>query len=271
MAITNLQRAICRIIAANRVNSGESYMAGGVALNYMIQAPRTSRDIDLFHDTQQALLASWDNDRALLSAHGFRVEVLRERPAFVEAVISKDDERILMQWSCDSAFRFFPLVQHDDLGLTLHPFDLATNKVLALVGRLEARDWVDLIYCHDRIQKTGYLMWAACGKDPGFSPAFILSEARKSGHYTPAELDTLSFEGPPPDCQALSRSWRAMLEEAQAIMELLPPERAGCCVLAEDNRLFQGGVDALREALRRRQLRFHAGRIKGAFPTFTVM
>jgi hypothetical protein len=28
-------------------------------------------------------------------------------------------------------------VRHDELGLTLHPFDLATNKLLALVGRGE--------------------------------------------------------------------------------------------------------------------------------------
>ncbi len=79
-----------------------------------------------------------------------------------------------MQWSRDSAFRFFPLVRHDELGLTLHPFDLATNKVLALIGRLEARDWIDVINCHDRIQPLGYLAWAACGKDPGFSPASVL-------------------------------------------------------------------------------------------------
>ena len=53
---------------------------------------------------------------------------------------SRDRESVLLQWVKDSAFRFFPLVEHADFGLTLHPFDLATNKVLALVGRLEVRD-----------------------------------------------------------------------------------------------------------------------------------
>jgi hypothetical protein len=32
------------------------------------------------------------------------------------------------------------LVEHPDFGLTLNPFDLATNKLLVLVGRLEVRD-----------------------------------------------------------------------------------------------------------------------------------
>jgi hypothetical protein len=39
---------------------------------------------------------------------------------------------VTIEWTRDSAFRFFPLVGHDDFGLVLHPFDLATNKVLAL-------------------------------------------------------------------------------------------------------------------------------------------
>jgi hypothetical protein len=51
MALTQLQRAICRLIAGNRIDSGESYVAGGVALNELIAAPRISRDIDLFHDS----------------------------------------------------------------------------------------------------------------------------------------------------------------------------------------------------------------------------
>jgi hypothetical protein len=49
MALTKLQRAICRLIARNRIDSGESYVAGGVALTELIAAPRISRDIDLFH------------------------------------------------------------------------------------------------------------------------------------------------------------------------------------------------------------------------------
>lgn len=51
----------------------------------------------------------------------------------------------------DSANRFFPLQPHEDLGLTLHPFDLATDKVPALVGRLEVRDWIDVIASHEHL------------------------------------------------------------------------------------------------------------------------
>ncbi len=80
MALTTLQREICRLIADNRVASGESYVAGGAALNELMRAPRISRDVDLFPDTEQALAADWDADRRLLEASGYRLRVVRERP-----------------------------------------------------------------------------------------------------------------------------------------------------------------------------------------------
>jgi hypothetical protein len=58
MALTTLQRTICRLIARHRISSGESYVAGGAALNEMAFADRLSHDIDLFHDTDAALARS---------------------------------------------------------------------------------------------------------------------------------------------------------------------------------------------------------------------
>ncbi|MCP4622792.1 MAG: hypothetical protein GY850_04580, partial [bacterium] len=148
MALTTIQRDICRLISKNRIQVGESYVAGGVALNTLINAPRVSRDIDLFHDSRDAVYTAWEADRTVLEEYKYTVTIVRERSSYVEAIVGRGQERVLMQWTSDSAFRFFPLMEHDELGLTLHPFDLATNKALALVGRLEVRDWIDLIQCH---------------------------------------------------------------------------------------------------------------------------
>ena len=136
MALTSLQRDVCRLLAAARRESGESYVAGGA----------------VFHDTAEAVARSWDRDRATLERSGYAVRTVRERPEYVEAVVSRQAQDLVVEWARDSAFRFSPLVEDDDLGLTLHPFDLATNKVLALVGRLEARDWIDVIDSHERLQ-----------------------------------------------------------------------------------------------------------------------
>jgi hypothetical protein len=73
MALTELQRRVCRLLADHRIASGESYVAGAVALNELIAASRVSMDIDLFHDTDEALDVSWAADRRLLEAHHFEV------------------------------------------------------------------------------------------------------------------------------------------------------------------------------------------------------
>jgi hypothetical protein len=70
-----------------------------------MRAPRVSRGVDLFHDTIQALAATWDADRQLLSAGDFDVRVVRERPSLVEAQVSRGEERVLLQWVQDSACR----------------------------------------------------------------------------------------------------------------------------------------------------------------------
>ena len=266
MALTGFQRSLCRLLAQNRIAGGESYVAGGAALNELMAASRVSRDLDLFHDTDAALAATWDADRRLLESHGFSIRVLRERPTYIEAQVSKEPDIVLMQWARDSAFRFFPLVEHEDLGLTLHPFDLATNKALALVGRLEVRDWIDVIQCHDRIQPLGYLAWAACGKDPGFSPAGILEQAARSSRYSAEEVRALSFEGDPPDAASLSRRWHTILDSAREVVKALPPNEVGKCVLTSDGTLFRGDAAGLRNAVGRGVILFHSGRIRGALP-----
>jgi hypothetical protein len=201
-----------------------------------------------------------------LEENGYSVRPLRERPSFVEAEVVRGDSAVVLQWARDSAYRFFPLIEHPEFGLTLHPFDLATNKVLALIGRLEVRDWVDVIECDERLQPFGYLAWAACGKDPGFSPASVLEHAARSGRYSTEEVSSLAFAGPAPDAGELSRRWRALLGAAREVVAQLPAQESGKCVLDQNGRVFRGDGPALREALAAASIAFHPGRIRGALP-----
>ena len=67
-------------------------------------------------------------------------------------------------------------LRSDIVGYTLHPIDLAINKLLAVAGRDEPRDFLDIIDLHTRTLPIGALCWAGAGKDPGFTP-FSLLEA----------------------------------------------------------------------------------------------
>jgi hypothetical protein len=266
MPLSPFQRAICRLIAENRIASGESYVAGGAAIGELIGGARLSEDIDLFHDTEEALVATWRADRTLLEASGYVVRPLRERPSFVEAEVARQSEAVRIQWVHDSAYRFFPLLTHDELGLVLHPLDLATNKLLALVGRVEVRDWIDTIQCHDALQPLGYLAWAACGKDAGFSPVSILEHAARSTRYSSAEVAELAFTGPPPDVAALLQRWRNMLQEARELIALLPADQVGRCVLLSNGELCRASTADLPDLLARSALIFHEGHVRGALP-----
>ncbi len=266
MPLTEFQRGVCRILAAKRVAAGEGYVAGGVALNEWIQAPRVSRDIDLFHDAKEAVLASWASDRETLSESGYDVFPLREFPSFVEAEVRRGPDAVMLQWVHDSAYRFFPLMEHADFGLVLHPLDLAINKALALIGRVEVRDWVDIISCHRRLQPLGCLVWAAAGKDPGLNPQFILEQAGRSAHYTKEEYASLAFQGTAPSAMELMGIWRDMLQESAEMIEVLPEDHIGCCMLKENGHPFAGTVEDLRVQLDQKHIRFHPGAVHGAWP-----
>ena len=74
MALTALQEEILRLLARNRVENAESYIAGGLALNYTLSTPCISRDIDIFHDSRVAMVRSWEMDRETLAKNGFAVK-----------------------------------------------------------------------------------------------------------------------------------------------------------------------------------------------------
>jgi hypothetical protein len=267
MALTRHQRDVCRLLAGERRARGESYVAGGAALGAALGTPRLSLDVDIFHDTLDAVGRSSERDRTTLEGAGYAVRLLRDRPGYVEALVTGVGGEVVLEWTRDSAFRFFPLVEHADLGLALHPFDLATNKVLALIGRLEVRDWIDAIECHERLQPLGYLAWAASGKDPGFSPLAILEHAGRSSRYTQVEVDALAFDGVPPSAADLSRRWHDALDTASAIVAALPVDEVGRVVCSVEGALFTGGPEDLDGALAAGTIRFHAGRIGGAWPS----
>jgi hypothetical protein len=119
-----------------------------------------------------------------------------------------------------------------------------------------------VISCHERIQPLGCLIWAACGKDPGFSPLAIVEQAGRSGRYSAIEVAQLAFDGPVPDAAQLSRKWHLMLEQGRRLIEALPVEHVGECVLRSDGELFRGDETELRGA----KLHFHPGSLRGALP-----
>ena len=57
-----------------------------------------------------------------------------------------------------------------------------------------------------------------------------------------------------------------MLAQAREIVEILPPEAVGKCVLKASGELLRLAPELLKTALETDAVRFHEGRICGAWP-----
>jgi len=107
---------------------------------------------------------------------------------------------------------------------------------------------------------------AACGKDPGYTPDFLLEEADRQ-HYAQIELDSLTFEGNPPDAAALSQHWKKAVREAREPIKILPPAKVGQCILGMNGEIYSGTMEPLKQDLSETRILFHAGHIGGVWPT----
>ena len=117
--------------------------------------------------------------------------------------------------------------------------------------------------CRSLGSKTGF-----CWKNKafGFSPLAILNEAARSLHYSAEELDRFDFSGIPPDLVALSLQWKEMLKPAHHMIDFLPAEHVGQCLLEADGRLFSGDLKKLENMLSQGENRWHRGTIGGVLP-----
>lgn len=226
LALTSFQRELLGAIAANR--SPDSVLFGGAALN--LKDPRLSNDLDIPHPTRDAVKFAYSLDQKTLSAAGCTVtqtEWSRPEKGFVQAIVTRQNEQTLIDWTQDSAWRFFPAVRDEEVGWRLHDADLAVNKVLALAGRREPRDYYDIVRLHQRGVSLAALAWAAPAKDPGFTPDLILDEISRNSIFDPKIIAQEILSREPVDPIALKRVFTQALAEARDLFASLQTETPG--------------------------------------------
>jgi hypothetical protein len=226
--LTEFQREVFATLRRSR--SPDSFVFGATVLNAAPDTPRYSRDIDLCHDAEHAVAACAAADEAALVAAGYSVRWHLRLPTFHRAEISRAGGNVKLEWVHDSAFRFFPVEPDAELGYRLHHFDAATNKLLALSARSEARDFVDAIHLDATYVSLGALAWAASGKDEGLNPRLILDLADRFAHHRQANINALHLAAPLalPD---LKQCWLSALDRGRRLIDALPPEEIGCAYL----------------------------------------
>lgn len=259
MPLTAFQSKTLRLLAARR--TPESFLAGGTVLNAGPETPRYSRDVDIFHDVEASVAANAEADAALLQEAGYGVEWLLRQPMFQRAMVVYNSNRLKMEWVFDSAFRFFPVEPDELAGWRLNIHDAATNKMLALMARSEPRDYLDVLFFHQKRLSLGALCWAAAGKDPGVNPFMILQESQRNTHFRPEQFREID-PTVPLDLKEWKATWIQATRDAEDLLEKLPAEEVGCLYLDAQNRPVTPDP-ASREFPK---LRRHFGSVRGAWP-----
>lgn len=264
MPLTAFQKDVLAVLAANR--SEESHFAGGIVLNADDASARYSHDFDIFHELAEEVTRASNRDVAALRQAGFEVETPSrygewERDAtFRKARVRRGGMEVEIDWAADSAFRFFPIERDPLLGWRLHRFDVATNKALALSARTETRDYVDIVELH-RTYPLAAICWAACGKDPGFTPLSLLRMMRRFARVDPAKLHEIRARALDP--RELKAAWIAMSDEAEAKMVQVADEQPdlpiGVAFVDGTGRPGWIGDDPA--------LRIHPPSVRGCWPT----
>jgi hypothetical protein len=265
MPLTAFQRGVLAVLAANR--SEESHFAGGILLNASDDSPRYSRDFDIFHDVAAEVTRASEQDVAALRLASFTVDVHSPRgewereASFRRArVVDPSGGALEIDWAADSAFRFFPIERDPQLGWRLHRFDAATNKALTLAARTETRDYVDIVELA-RHYPLAAICWAACGKDPGFTPLSLLRMMRRFARVDPGELEKIRAR--PLDPVALKSEWVSISDDADTrlarLADLRPDLPIGVAFVDAAGAPGWIGDDPT--------LRVHAPSIRGCWPT----
>jgi hypothetical protein len=235
MPLTDFQANLARLLSENR--TFDSYLAGGAAILIEPNTMRFSRDLDYFHDSESRVAEAFAADQTLLESQGYTVDVDLNQPGFVRAIVRRDEHATKVEWARDSDWRFMPTVHDPRVGFVLHPVDLATNKVLALAGRDEPRDVLDALHLHQQVLGLGALCWAACGKDPGFTPLSLLELLRRRGRVRAEDLERLDL-AEPIDLQEIKRTWLEALDSVEPFVESRSPEEIGCLYYSATRQSF---------------------------------
>jgi hypothetical protein len=260
--LTDYQNDILKILALSRNDS--SYFAGSSVLNY--DKHRGSEDFDIFHDDDLSCIKAYMQDIGILESQGYAIvtTAVHDKSSFREAIVSKDLCSTKIQWIRDSAYRFFPLVQNETFGFCLNPVDLAINKILAFAGRFEIRDYYDICLMADANEPVCAYIWAACDKDPYYTPFKLLELMSWHSQFREDDFFSIISQSKFPliKCKELLLG---IIEQSRKLFEAAPCSEYGTLYLNKSDHkvYFPDKEDFLEENFIR-----HKGSFRGLAPVF---
>ncbi|MHB8379794.1 MAG: nucleotidyl transferase AbiEii/AbiGii toxin family protein [Acidimicrobiales bacterium] len=172
--LTRLQYQVA-LIVAGVIDAQDIGLAGGGALISQGLVDRLTRDLDFFATPGVVLAHFAPRVIEALIDEGLEVEVKRKSETFYRLAIKSLDGETELDLAIDA--RLFPLIE-SDIGKALSPLELAIDKVLAIFGRAEPRDFLDLATLLESYDLRE-LFKLARQKDPGFTPEIFAAMSNR--------------------------------------------------------------------------------------------
>ncbi|WP_286929895.1 MULTISPECIES: nucleotidyl transferase AbiEii/AbiGii toxin family protein [Aeromicrobium] len=177
-------------------------LAGGGALIAQGIVPRPTEDLDFFTSRQHGGVdAASDALIAAVTERGWSVELKRTGEEFRRWEIT-GPEVVLIDLAVDSPPTGAPTVTI--AGPSFAPAELAVRKTLALFGRAEPRDYVDVYVLNQRFDRADTVR-AAAEADLGFDLAVFAQTLRS--HQRVADQDFPDIGVPITDIRAYFDVW----------------------------------------------------------------
>ena len=166
--LAELRRLFDSLFLPENVHAAwEDYLHQRYRGNFHRIIQRTTRDLDFFGTLAEEVQPVAESFARQLRAEGFLAEPIGSSPVFVRLLVRDEGgEEVLVDIGMD--YRLRP-PEETGIGRVLSTEELAADKLLALFGRAEARDFVDVFLLARRFGTPAMLEWAG-EKDKGFDP-----------------------------------------------------------------------------------------------------
>jgi hypothetical protein len=147
------------------------YLTGGTALAVYHLRHRYSEDLDFFAEAREAMTGVTAIAGEIAQQLDAQIEFTRTFPTFVETFVTNQaGERVKIDFAFDTPFRLQPTITDPAYGIRLDNLtDMASNKLAALFGRSEPKDFVDVYFVCQELMPFAELYEQAKEKHMGMT------------------------------------------------------------------------------------------------------
>jgi len=149
------------------------FLTGGTALSAFYLHHRYSQDLDFFTLDGEALQRVPSRIESFGKELRAEIESIQSEPAFKRFIVSADQERIVVDFVKDVEYQVNP--EKSMFGrIKVDSFeDIASNKICAILGRMEIKDYIDLFFISEAGHDVEKFVALAKNKDAGISKATL--------------------------------------------------------------------------------------------------